>query len=221
MFETAPRNFKMNPKTEDLLPSGEGLQNGMVVLVEDMRFSRIGDTYDKDNNWCLVSDITRPYHQDTNIISFVATYQDGHKCKRTYNKSYGWYYKLNENGEPLILDAEDFVFEPVEFPIEMTDLEPLVRVVATYDMMGDYSGPAWFSKVFDFHQENNNVVEARHLTSVDGPFGLVYVTFQLDLYLDGVNNAMDNVKEAATGKLCELVSDSDVHVHVAEIVSID
>lgn len=219
MFEKAPRDFQMNPKTEDLMGSGNGLRTGMVVLVEDMRFSVTSDRYDEANQWCLVQEITRPYSQNPDVVSFIAVYQDGHKCKRTYNQSYAWYYKLNADGEPLILEPEDFVHEPVTFPIEMTDIVPLVRVVATYDMMGDYDGPEWFAKVFGHHEEHGNVEDFAYLTTVDGPFGLQFVTFQVDVRLEGVDNDMKNIKELAENKLNELVGDSEIHIHVAQPIA--
>lgn len=221
MFEKATQDFKMDPQTEDLVPSGDGLENGMVVLVDDFRHGPLGKEYDKNNNWCLVTHLEHSHPRNPELINFIAVYQDGHKMRRTYNRSYSWYYKLNTDGDALLLDPEDFVHEPPSFPFSIKAVDPLVRVVATYDMMGDLPGPEWFEMVFGYHFEHDEVEEPRHLTTVNGAWGLQYVTFQVDVRVPGVSNDLKNVEELATNKLCELVSDSDIHVHVAQIISID
>jgi len=97
--------FQMDPKTEDLLSNGSMLKEGMVVMIED-DFGRVDverdtkvERYDlaralENNRWCTVSEI-ETHSQNYDIISFVATYEDGTKKKRTFNKSYAWYVKLD------------------------------------------------------------------------------------------------------------------------------
>lgn len=108
--------YQMDPAFEDLLPDGTFLKDGMVVLIEDslsrVEMDRaINDDrgYDmsrarENNRWCTVSHVQFRSHPQidyesgrsiglNHLVSFVATYGDGTKTKRTYNVSYSWIVK--------------------------------------------------------------------------------------------------------------------------------
>ena len=106
--------YEMDPQFEDLLPDGTYLQDGMVVLVEDS-FIRADPSNDnkyeierarETNRWATVShikvmkrwehdDMGRVLGESSPLVSFVATYGDGTKKKRSYDASYAWIVKLD------------------------------------------------------------------------------------------------------------------------------
>lgn len=104
---------EMDPQTEDLLPTGRYLNNGMIVLIEsrimrnDIADLESKSGYYKDrarenNRWCMVTEV----HNRGDITSFVAVYADGTKRVRRLNQSYAWYVKIDSVQE-LVLDDED------------------------------------------------------------------------------------------------------------------
>lgn len=113
---------EMDPKTEDLIVDGCDLKNGMRVLVagsmfredtswvdappSDYRLDRAKET----NRWCTVSHLT--YSGD--IVSFVATYDDGTKRKRTYHCRHAWFVKLDSIPKTLAETSEETLPTPSE-----------------------------------------------------------------------------------------------------------
>lgn len=109
--EIVSKFYETDPQTDDLLPDGEHLKDGMVVLIESRMLREYVSNSDevvrpyrqdriKENNrWAAVSHLV--YHGD--IVSFIATYADGTKRKRTYACGYAWVVKLDSvpNDEQL------------------------------------------------------------------------------------------------------------------------
>lgn len=138
-LETAnytPMHYDMNPQTEDLISSGDKLENGMVVLLESSLVKEslsalgrpgLGSEYalnrlKENNRWCEVTELqVTPRYGETNspLISFVAVYADGTKRKRSYDASYAWFVKkdsLPKPAEPENTEAaEETVKEPQSF----------------------------------------------------------------------------------------------------------
>jgi len=97
-----PKFYKMNPATDELLPDGTRLANGMVVLLSSPDFRvRIENPMDdwelaralENNRWCTVSNVRVMDGHGNKIVSFIATYEDGTQSKKTYDTSYSWLAK--------------------------------------------------------------------------------------------------------------------------------
>ena len=105
--------YEMDPQFEDLLANGKDLKDGMIILLEDSMFRGDPDStspYEQEkvreiNRWCTVSQVNIQRRFDTDelgrviqeaspLVSFVATYGDGVKKKRSYDSSYAWIVKL-------------------------------------------------------------------------------------------------------------------------------
>ena len=92
------RFYEMNPESEDLI-SGDQLQNGLVVLIEDSMVREDPERADtsaysmkrlrENNQWCRVTSLR--LHGD--LVSFIGVYEDGVKRPRTFNQSYYWIVK--------------------------------------------------------------------------------------------------------------------------------
>lgn len=108
--------YEMDPQFEDLLPNGTHLKDGMVVLLEDSLHradpSRINENpYEAEkaravNRWATVSHVEVIQRWERNdhgeviggyspLVTFVATYGDGTKKKRSYDASFAWIVKLD------------------------------------------------------------------------------------------------------------------------------
>lgn len=96
--------YRMNPETDDLIPFGDQLVNGMMVLIESNDFRTRADRPLEDweleralvnNRWCEVSNlrISPPRHDNPVLVEFIGVYEDGTKAKRAYSYSYSWYVK--------------------------------------------------------------------------------------------------------------------------------
>ena len=102
---TTYEDYVMNPVEDELLWSGEDLQTGMVVLVEDrLMRSTLGDSRRTETaRWCEVGRIecSPLYDRDDlgrrtsagSLVEFEAIYSDGVRMKRRYNTSYAWLVK--------------------------------------------------------------------------------------------------------------------------------
>lgn len=100
--EMVDKYFQMDPETDDLLPTGDKLEVGMVVLIEDYT-KRIAIPEGgvvtlngvsqylalESNRWCRISDVKVVGMS----LSFVATYADGTKRKRFESVTNAWYVK--------------------------------------------------------------------------------------------------------------------------------
>lgn len=96
---------EMDPTTEDLLEGCE-LKDGMIILIEgsinredlveldpdsptsSYRLDRLREV----NRWCKIDRVRFEHH---NTVSFIATYADGTKRKRTYSTGHAWFVKLD------------------------------------------------------------------------------------------------------------------------------
>lgn len=137
--EYTPAHFAMNPETEDLLPDGTYLREGMVVLIEgnivsgnperlakmtedDPGYSYEKARCDESNRWAKVTHLKLRSMYDSNdqLVTFIAVYADGTKRKRTYNESYAWFVKLDsipeEESAPVVNPQETIVEYSILFP---------------------------------------------------------------------------------------------------------
>ncbi len=97
-----PQTYTMDPETEDLLPSGEMLREGMVVLIESWqwRYDIDRELTDRSfnlalqrNRWCTVTQIKR--NELGNHFKFVGVYEDGTKRVREIPTGVAWLVKLD------------------------------------------------------------------------------------------------------------------------------
>lgn len=94
-----PKYYVLNPETEDMLPSGRVLKNGMKVLVEDPDRRQRPENFTKgdwardwilvENRWCTVTHFT---FTDRNV-QFIAVYDDGTKRQRKVPADCAWIVK--------------------------------------------------------------------------------------------------------------------------------
>lgn len=112
MNELVERFYVMNPETEDVLPTGEQLRNGMIVLIESAE-SKAGLEYAiepvklanarKTNRWCEVSELRIwPNSQ----ITFIGIYADGVKCQRTAPVRDAWLVTIDSVPDAVTSDTE-------------------------------------------------------------------------------------------------------------------
>lgn len=96
-----PKNYELDPETEDLLFDGSFLRDGMVVMVErpsirirNTKRDLIGfgclEEAKKYNRWCRVEDV---YLHDDETVSFIGVYEDGTKRKFRVDSSHAWFVK--------------------------------------------------------------------------------------------------------------------------------
>lgn len=134
LFPTCmPKFYKMNPETEDMLPNGTHLANGMKVLINDSsQRMRVGDGM-KDweidraltnNQWCTVSNVKVKYHGYESVVSFIGTYEDGTKRGRTNSTAYTWLVKLDSIGDAMVQSTERYgaVYRLVKRAMHQVDI---------------------------------------------------------------------------------------------------
>lgn len=99
---------EMNPETEDILPDGGFLAEGMVVLIEDAnhrgRASEIRhdwqiDHYKTANRWCTVSQLRVSISED--FVRFVGIYEDNTKRSREYPVGKAWLVRKDSIGDSI------------------------------------------------------------------------------------------------------------------------
>jgi hypothetical protein len=94
-----PKFYKMDPSTDDLLPSGDHLANGMKVLIESPN-NRVPigaeglsdwkeDRALENNRWCTVESLR--IVRET--LRFIGVYEDGTKRMRAFPVEEAWYVK--------------------------------------------------------------------------------------------------------------------------------
>lgn len=125
----APKFYKMNPKTDDLLPSGNHLANGMKVLIADssqrvkidMKLTDWQEDRALENNrWCTVGAL----EVSDSAIRFIGVYEDGSKRMRVATPNEAWLVKIDSIRESVNLHTEKFaivrelVSEAVKFGSE-------------------------------------------------------------------------------------------------------
>jgi hypothetical protein len=113
-FRFVPRFYRMDPKTEDLLPSGAELADGMKVLIEDPDERAVikDDMEDWEldralvrNRWCEVTYLST--RSSGTSISFVAVYEDGTKRKREYSARESWFVKKDSIPDPVAAEEKE------------------------------------------------------------------------------------------------------------------
>lgn len=116
-----PKFYRMNPKTEDLLPNGAYLTNGMKVLIADSKqridISRELRDWEEDralenNRWCTVGglEVGEP------IVRFIAVYEDGSKRMRSIESGTPWLVEIDSvrDSANLHTDRYQAVFDAVK-----------------------------------------------------------------------------------------------------------
>lgn len=103
-----PKYYKMDPQTDDMLPNGHYLVEGMKVLIgnPDMRDrpeSSFGAEWEKDklltrNRWCTV---TYPQVSEKEELTFVGVYEDGTKRQHIVSAHYAWLVKKDSIPDPM------------------------------------------------------------------------------------------------------------------------
>lgn len=91
-----PKFYQMDPRTEELIPDGRILSDGMVILLADPnhrgRPEKMSaadwelDRVMERNRWCTISNVSIR----GNLLTFVATYEDGTKRKRSESTDTPW-----------------------------------------------------------------------------------------------------------------------------------
>lgn len=101
LSQFTPKYYEMDPETEDIIPDGEGLENGMVVLLENENLRVDLSTADRSeqkyymarerNRWCKISDL----RISGDMVRFTATYVDDTKRHRSYSLTEPWLVALD------------------------------------------------------------------------------------------------------------------------------
>lgn len=105
-----PRDYVMNPETEDLV-YGDELRDGDIVLIEaglvrkslPKNWAEVRD-YERiqaleNSRWCVITKLRRsPVYDHNVILNFIGVYEDGTKMSRTFSESYAWFRKLVPSG---------------------------------------------------------------------------------------------------------------------------
>lgn len=104
MTETkfVPKFYAMDSKTDDLLPYGTQLENGMIVLIDSSKqrvdTSREMEPWEEEralecNRWATITDLE--VINSGCSIRFIAVYEDGSKRKREHAINVSWLVKLH------------------------------------------------------------------------------------------------------------------------------
>lgn len=135
--EIVPKFYTEDPNTEDLLPDGRSLANGMVVLIglADMR-GRIEETGTdwrrhrllEFNRWCTVTHLRITHNEDMpDMISFVGVYHDGTKRKRELSIEEPWLVKKDsiKDSEQMATARYNAILEAVMEALDAQDAEEI------------------------------------------------------------------------------------------------
>lgn len=122
VVNVAPKFYTMNPTTDDVLPDGGHLANGMKVLIEDSsergRPEMIDEDWQRDrvmerNRWCTVTHLK----VIGNSVSFIGVYDDGTKRRRSAAKNEtAWIVKKESLKKSRVEDTQRYkdVYEIVK-----------------------------------------------------------------------------------------------------------
>jgi hypothetical protein len=110
--QLVPKYYRMDPKTEDMLPDGRYLADGMVVLFADPdnreRPESLTDGNDwlkekllERNRWCKVTHFNITNSGDT--AAFIGVYEDGSKRPIRMGLGYAWLVKIDSIEESAVL----------------------------------------------------------------------------------------------------------------------
>jgi hypothetical protein len=100
VVNVVPKFYDMDPKTEDMLPSGRYLANGMKVLIassntrsrtDDLSVDWVHDAAITNNRWCTVTHL----EVINNHTRFVGVYEDGTKRMRVAATTEAWLVKID------------------------------------------------------------------------------------------------------------------------------
>lgn len=148
--EFVSKYYEMNPETDELVPNGHGLKEGMIVLFdnsdlrEDSRHtpSALLETVlyssREKNRWCSVTNLEYEGEQ----MSFIGVYEDGISRRREFDVKEAWLVKkdsipsnpLFELVLDLVTDATKErwfnrdVIDPKEHNLEVTR-----KIIALFD----------------------------------------------------------------------------------------
>jgi hypothetical protein len=110
--------YQMDPETEDMLPNGGAIKNGMVVLIADPnnRFAVKETDLDWEmdrilerNRWATVSHVI----SDGTTVVFIAEYEDGTKKQRMMGFKSAWLVKkasMPSDEKTAVLRSKVFMF---------------------------------------------------------------------------------------------------------------
>jgi hypothetical protein len=106
IVNVVPKYYQMDPETEDLLPNGSSLANGMKVLLADPdERGRPEKTEDWEldralerNRWCTITDLKIKGQ----LVIFVAVYADGTKRKRKSYLHHSWLVKIDSITDSMV-----------------------------------------------------------------------------------------------------------------------
>jgi hypothetical protein len=113
-LQCVPKYYNMDPETEDILPNGRHLVDGMKVLIENVeeRFRPENATKDFEiarllerNRWAVVSGFE--YSAGHHVISFIATYEDGTKMQRRTSAIHAWLVKLDSFPDVVLAEEKE------------------------------------------------------------------------------------------------------------------
>jgi hypothetical protein len=95
-----PKFYRMDPKTDDVLPSGHFLKNGMRVLIESSK-RRINvdgelEPWQEEqalqyNRWCTIGAL----EIGESFTRFIGVYDDGSKIMREHDTRTAWLVKID------------------------------------------------------------------------------------------------------------------------------
>lgn len=156
--------YMMDPAVEDLLPSGDMLEEGMVVIVEDETFRAteyaisIGSeqylhTALQYNRWCTVSQIATVGDR----IWFTGTFEDGTKRRFSHSINDAWIVK--KDSIPEHPDAEtEYELRPKRNQSKLTEAleavsETIRKTLRKVVPISDVAEDETFHKIEDLTEE--------------------------------------------------------------------
>jgi len=116
--QVVPKYYAMDPETEDMLPDGGRLMDGMKVLIADPDCREhlqalsaeppvewLRDKIMERNRWCTVSHLKLTNHNNT--VAFIAIYEDGTKRQYRMGLEYAWLVKLDSIPDPVLAEEKE------------------------------------------------------------------------------------------------------------------
>jgi hypothetical protein len=160
LSEFIEQYYEMVPETEDVMPSGEDLEEGMRVVVEDPTSRKNLDelryhiergtafspallaTARMTNRWCEVTDVA--IWDDEGYITFVGVYDDGVKRQRKHPIDTAWIVKKDSIDQSLnpLANALGYSEDQLKANLQMFDglvdgLLPLAGAVKAPEYLVD------------------------------------------------------------------------------------
>lgn len=121
--------YAMDPDTDEFLPDGKHLKNGLCVLIEDS--NKRASTNDmaqdwgwdralKENRWCTVTEL-KFLVSDTHI-QFIGVYEDGTKRVRKHMMDEPWLAKISSENNAEVESSKRYIDM---FAVVLEELEKL------------------------------------------------------------------------------------------------